>query len=283
MKVMCPSADEAMARWWGERCRAAASPGAIRALDGDELADRRPGACSAAIRVPTLVVHRGTDFDVDVEEGRYIAERIPGARFVELPGADHFVGDRSRPDPRRRGAVPAEYVAAPVDRTASSRRVLVTTSSARRKGRRLGDAPGRPRHRHHEMVRGELADSAAEEIDTAGDGILALFDGPARAVRCARAIARRLAELGLAVRVGVHTGEVELAGTGARHRRRHRRRVAAAARRARCSCRRPSHDIVAGSGLEFADRGSGRSPASPANGGLLAVADVAQDLAPWRS
>ncbi|HEX6049288.1 MAG TPA: alpha/beta fold hydrolase, partial [Gemmatimonadaceae bacterium] len=91
IKTMCPSADDAMARWWGERCRAAASPGAIRALNEmNSLIDVR--ALLPAIRVPTLVVHRGTDYDVKVEEGRYIAERIPGARFVELPGADHFVG-----------------------------------------------------------------------------------------------------------------------------------------------------------------------------------------------
>ena len=91
MKMMCPSADDAMARWWGERCRAAASPGAIRALNEmNSLIDVR--ALLPAIRVPTLVVHRGTDYDVRVEEGRYIAERIRGARFVELPGADHFVG-----------------------------------------------------------------------------------------------------------------------------------------------------------------------------------------------
>ena len=91
MKMMCPSADEALARWWGERCRAAASPGAIKALNEmNSLIDVR--ALLPAIRVPTLVVHRGTDYDVRVEEGRYIAERIRGARFVELPGADHFVG-----------------------------------------------------------------------------------------------------------------------------------------------------------------------------------------------
>src|SRR4029079_12424272 len=91
MKIMCPSADEAMARWWGERCRAAASPGAVRALmEMNSLVDVR--ALLGAIRVPALVLNRGTDFDVRVEEGRYIAERIPGARFAELPGADHFVG-----------------------------------------------------------------------------------------------------------------------------------------------------------------------------------------------
>ena len=105
MKIMCPSADDAMARWWGERCRAAASPGAIRALkEMNSLIDVR--ALLPAIRVPTLVVHRGTDFDVRVEEGRYIAERIPGARFVELAGSRSLRRRRPRSDPGRRRAVP---------------------------------------------------------------------------------------------------------------------------------------------------------------------------------
>jgi pimeloyl-ACP methyl ester carboxylesterase len=90
MHRMCPNADQAMARWWGERARAAASPGAARALIAmNSLVDVR--GVLPAVRAPTLVMHRTGDLDVQVEEGRYIADRIPGARFVELPGEDHFV------------------------------------------------------------------------------------------------------------------------------------------------------------------------------------------------
>jgi DNA-binding SARP family transcriptional activator/pimeloyl-ACP methyl ester carboxylesterase len=90
MHRMCPSADHAMARWWGQRARAAASPGAARALVAmNSSVDVRH--VLPAIRTPTLVIHRSGDIDVQVEEGRYIADRIPGARFVELPGEDHFV------------------------------------------------------------------------------------------------------------------------------------------------------------------------------------------------
>jgi len=90
MHRMCPNADEAMARWWGERARAAASPGAARALIAmNSTADVRHAL--PAIHAPTLVLHRTHDQDARIEEGRYIAERIPGARFVELPGEDHFV------------------------------------------------------------------------------------------------------------------------------------------------------------------------------------------------
>ncbi len=147
MKLMCPSADEAMARWWGERCRAAASPGAIKALmEMNSLIDVR--ALLPAIRVPTLVVNRGTDFDVRVEEGRYIAERIPGARFVELPGADHFVGDRPGSDPRRRRAVPRRMRRGTAPRAPGSS----PGDAARHRDRRFdetaaerGDRPARPR------------------------------------------------------------------------------------------------------------------------------------------
>ena len=91
MRRMCPNADEELARWWGERCRAATSPGAARALiEMASLIDVRD--VLGAVQAPTLVLHRRDDVDSHVEEGRYLAERIPGARFVELEGADHFVG-----------------------------------------------------------------------------------------------------------------------------------------------------------------------------------------------
>ena len=91
MRHMCPNADEELARWWGERCRAATSPGAARALiEMDSLVDVRDTL--GAVQAPTLVLHRRDDVDSHVEEGRYLADRIPGARFVELDGTDHFVG-----------------------------------------------------------------------------------------------------------------------------------------------------------------------------------------------
>jgi hypothetical protein len=90
MRAMCPSADDAMADWWGQRARAAATPSTVRALIAmNSLIDVR-GALPS-VRVPTLVMHRRADGDSRVEEGRYLADHIPGARFVELPGADHFV------------------------------------------------------------------------------------------------------------------------------------------------------------------------------------------------
>ena len=90
MRHMCPNADEELAQWWGQRCRAATSPGAARALiEMNSLVDVRDTL--HAVQAPTLVLHRRHDVDSHVEEGRYLADHIPGAQFVELDGADHFV------------------------------------------------------------------------------------------------------------------------------------------------------------------------------------------------
>ncbi len=245
MKVMCPSADEAMARWWGERCRAAASPGAIRALNEmNSLIDVR--ALLPAIRVPTLVVNRGTDFDVRVEEGRYIAERIPGARFVELPGADHFVGV----DPDQILDVVEPFLAecGAAGEGAPEDRVLVTLVATE-----LVGTATFPEREHQD----ELAGYRGRELEGAGGRMLASFDGPARAVRYAAAITAVARAHGIDVRTGVHTGEVEIA--------RGRARgvavdvaagIAAEAAPGEVLVSRTVTDLVAGSGLEFADRAS---------------------------
>ncbi len=249
MKAMCPSADEPMARWWGERCRAAASPGAVKALmQMNSLIDVR--ALLAAIRVPTLVVNRGTDFDVRVEEGRYIAERIPGARFVELPGADHFVGI----DPDQILDVVEPFVSeCEADRTAPpDERVLVTLVAG-------SEAPPGWREivaRHH-----------GRELEA---GTLASFDGPARAVRCATAIVEAGEAVGAPVRAGVHTAEVELAAGRMRGRALDvASTIATAAAPGEVLASRTVADLLAGSGIAFDERPRAGVPGAPH---LLAVA-----------
>jgi predicted ATPase/DNA-binding SARP family transcriptional activator/pimeloyl-ACP methyl ester carboxylesterase len=269
MKMMCPSADDAMARWWGERSRAAASPGAVRALNEmNSLIDVR--ALLSAIRVPTLVVNRGTDYDVRVEEGRYIAEHIGGARFVELPGADHFVGV----DPDQILDIVEPFLAdqgaarVPADRD----RVLVTLVATEIVG-----APT-PRERRHGVVLRELARYRGRELEPARDRILASFDGPARAVRYATAITGAVRALGVEVRIGVHTGEVEIAD-GRAHGVAVDIAVGAAAEAApgEVLVSQTVTDLVAGSGLEFADRGSRALPGVPGEWRLLAVVDPDRD------
>jgi DNA-binding SARP family transcriptional activator/pimeloyl-ACP methyl ester carboxylesterase len=260
MLIMCPSADDAMARWWGERCRAAASPGAVRALiEMNSQIDVR--SVLAAVHVPTLGVHRGTDFDARVEEGRYIAERIPGARFVELPGADHFVAV----DPDQILDVVEPFLVEVAGVTAGAvvdDRVLATILVTDIVGStgvvaRLGDrAWANLVDRHDRAIREELARFSGEEIDTAGDGVLALFDGPARAVRCAAAITESVRRMGLEIRCGVHIGEIERSNGNVRGIAVHiAARIAAAATPSEVLVSSTVKDIVAGSGLVFEERG----------------------------
>ena len=254
---MAPSADESLARWWMARARAAASPGSARDLVlMNSQADIRH--VLPAVQAPTLVVHRVGDRDARVEEGRYIAAHVPGARFVELPGDTHV--PFWQPDDV---IDEVEEFLTGTRPTQVADRVLATilftdlVGSTERAGG-LGDhAWVELLELHHQLVRRELGRFGGDEIDTAGDGFLVLFDGPARAVRCALAIRDGLAELGLEVRAGVHTGEVERTRggpprgisvhTGAR--------IAAAGSAGDVLVSVTTRDLVAGSGLLFADRG----------------------------
>jgi class 3 adenylate cyclase len=217
-----------------------------------------------SVRVPTLVLHRGADFVVDVAEGRYIAERIPGARFVELEGPDHFVAvdpdqilDVVEPfvrsfehgDEDHAASVSADRVLA----TLMFTDIVDSTSLAAR----LGDgAWAELVERHDRLVREELRRHSGEEIDVAGDGFLAVFDGPARAIRCGQSIGARLRRLGIEVRVGIHTGEVEQANGVPRGIAVDlASRIAAAARPGEVLVSATTRDLVTGSGLQFVDRG----------------------------
>ena len=215
------------------------------------------------IRVPTLVMHRKDGGAWDIRSGRYMAEHIPGARFVELPGAD-FSPSLGEQEP-----LFAELESFLADVVAGTHpeiepdRVLATVLfsdivGSSEKAAALGDRAWRELLlRHHELVRRQLVRFRGQEVDTAGDGFFASFDGPARAIRCGCAIAETMPELGLEVRVGLHTGECELvdgkvAGiavhTGAR--------VAANAQPGEVLVSSTVRDLVAGSGLTFEDRGS---------------------------
>jgi class 3 adenylate cyclase len=250
--------DPARVRAWTRYWRLCASPDAVEALNRMQREiDAR--AVLPAVRVPTLVMHRTGDLSEPVHAGRFVADRIPGGRFVELQGDDHppFIGD-TRP-------VLAEldrFAASILDQEAEFERVLATvlfTDIVGSTGRaaELGDrAWGELVERHHAIVRAFLARYRGTEVDTAGDGFFATFDGPARAVRCAEAIVHGIRPLGLEVRAGVHTGEVEtidgktgglavVIGS----------RVAAAADASQILVSQTVRDLVAGSGLVFEDAG----------------------------
>lgn len=254
---MWPNADPAEAAWFQRRGRAGLSPAGVRDfILMNSQADIRD--VLASVQCPTLVIHRTGDLDAHVDEGRYIASRIPGARFVELAGDDHIPFD----DPDQILDEVEEFLTGvrPAPRT---NRVLATVLftdlvGSTERAAALGDAAwAELLGRHNEAIRAELARFQGEEIDTAGDGFLAAFDGPARAIRCGLAICDAVAALGLDVRCGVHTGEVErVRGDKPRGIAIHvGARVMSLAGAGEVLVSSTTRDLVAGSGLEFEDRG----------------------------
>ena len=250
--------DEAFTRRLSAYFRSAASPGAAVALlrMNSEIDIRH---ILPAIHVPTLVMHRTGDRSVQVEEGRWMAGQVPGARFVELAGDDHmpWVGDQDAVLEEIQEFLTGIRPEREPDRVLAT--VLVTDIvGSTRHATRVGDrAWSELLVRHHEIVRKELRAARGREIDTAGDGFLATFDGPARAVGCACRIRDAVRELGLEIRAGLHTGEIELSGgkphgiavhTGAR--------IASVAQAGEVLVSSTVKDLVSGSGIRFADRGS---------------------------
>jgi pimeloyl-ACP methyl ester carboxylesterase len=266
-------AVERMAR----RLRQSASPGAVRELARMNLEiDVRDIVSS--IRVPTLVMHRTGDQDVPVEEGRWLAEHIPTARFVELPGSSHVIAADPAPVERElRAFLVAVSAEAEIER-AEPESVLATVLftdivGSTAKAAELGDRGWRELlERHHALIRSELTRFRGREIDTAGDGFFAAFDGPARAIRCGRAVTEAVRELGLEIRAGLHTGECEVVNgkiggiavhIGAR--------VAAEARSGEVLVSQTVRDLVAGSGLAFEERGVAELKGVPGEWRLYAV------------
>ena len=226
-----------------------------------------------AINVPTLVVHASSDRVCHVENARYLARTIPGARYVELPTEDHvpwFDPDATIAEIRE--FLTGRREAATPDRALAT--VLFTDLvGSTEQAAELGDRRWRDLlEQHHAAVRRELARFDGREVDTAGDGFFATFDGPARAIRCARSIVESVRPLGLDVRAGLHTGEVELAddkvagiavNIGAR--------VAAQAGAGEVLVSGTVKDLVAGSGLEFDDRGTATLKGVPGKWRLVSV------------
>jgi class 3 adenylate cyclase len=232
------------------------------------------------ITTPTLIIHRVGDRVCHVENARYLARTIPTAKYVELQGADHV-----------EWGSPA-YAAEIVDEIrefltgtrepAEPERALVTVLftdivGSTEQAVAVGDAQWAAIvERHHDAVRAELQRFRGREIDTAGDGFFASFDGPARAIRCADAIRTAVAAIGLDIRAGVHTGECEIVGDSLRGIAVHTgARVAAQATAGEILVSSTVRDLVAGSGIEFTDRGFVALKGLPEQRQLFAVSRVA--------
>jgi pimeloyl-ACP methyl ester carboxylesterase len=250
--------DPAFQQWMGRFERLGASPAAAMALMRMNSQVDVTGILPA-IRVPTLVIHRTGDQVIDVKGGRFLAEHIPGARYIELPGIDHFafIGDNTGEiGDRVEEFLTGSTATAEIDRVLAT--VLFTDivgSTAH--AEQLGDQRWRSLlDAHHTAVRRELARFRGTEVKSLGDGFLAVFDGPARAIRCASGITEVVRPLGIEVRTGLHTGEVEMGEDDVRGIAVHvAARVAALAGAGEVLVSRTVRDLVAGSGIRFIERG----------------------------
>jgi pimeloyl-ACP methyl ester carboxylesterase len=266
--------DPASRLWWARLQRMAASPAAAVALLRMNAEIDVRGVLSA-ISAPTLVLHRRQDVISTIEHGRYLAEHIPGARLVELEGPDHWpwVGEMAPVvEEIEEFLTGARHPSEPERALATVLFTDIVGSTER--AVQLGDRRWRELlERHNAMVRDALARHRGREVKTTGDGFLATFDGPARAIRCACAIRSDARGLGLDMRAGLHTGECELIGEdigglgvhiGAR--------VAALAQPSEVLLSRTVTDLVAGAGIPFEPRGSHELKGVPGVWELFAVA-----------
>ncbi|HEU0304322.1 MAG TPA: adenylate/guanylate cyclase domain-containing protein [Gaiellaceae bacterium] len=267
--------DEERREFW-RVCRLGTSPGDHLAFTS-VLADTDVRHILPAIRVPTLVLTNAALSDRH-DTTRYVAERIPTARLSILPGHDRtmLVGELAplihevREFVEQIRAMPPEAA----DRVLAT--VLFTDIvGSTERAVELGDREWHDLvERHHGLVRSQLARFRGKEIDTAGDGFFATFDGPARAIHCARAIADSVRELGIEIRAGLHTGEVELAEERPRGIAVHiGARVSARAEPGEVLVSNTVKDLVAGSGIEFEERDTAELKGVPGEWRLFAVRD----------
>jgi class 3 adenylate cyclase len=244
--------------FFGRLERSTASPGMLRSLVAMFL-DIDVRDVVPTVHVPALVLHRRHDPLVNVGNGRWLAEHLPDARLVELPGEDHnpwyqdadiTIGEIQKFLTGTRGSVEAERTLATV--------LFTDVVDSTRTAAELGDERWRQLlERHHRIVREAIVGFGGREVKSIGDGFMATFDGPARAIRCARAIVESSADAGLRVRAGVHTGECEVMGDDIGGIAVHiAARVSALAEPSEVLVSRTVKDLVAGSGIDFADRGT---------------------------
>jgi pimeloyl-ACP methyl ester carboxylesterase len=275
MNLFLPSFvdDERARRAWARYQRMGASPGTARALmEANALIDVRE--VLPHIQVPTLVVHRTDEHVVPVSQGRYLAEHIPHAKLLEQPGDDHlpWLGDAD-------GVLDAieEFVTGSrhhVDEDRVLATVLFTdivdstrqaAEAGDRRWRELLDA-------HDEFGVREVGRFRGRRVKTTGDGMLAVFDGPARGVHCAEAVRDAVEELGVELRAGLHVGECELRGDDVGGLAVHiGARIAGLARPGEILVSRTVRDLVAGSDLRFAERGEQQLKGVPERWPLYAV------------
>ncbi|MFY9614765.1 MAG: adenylate/guanylate cyclase domain-containing protein [Candidatus Dormiibacterota bacterium] len=265
--------DDESRRFWGQFQRLAASPRDIKAImSAYAFLDVRPAL--GAISAPTLVIHRKGDIMVPVALGRYIADNVSGAKFLELEGSDHlfFAGDPDQiVDAVEEFLTGARHAPEPTRRLATVLFTDIVGSTERASS--LGDETWRTTlERHDAMVRRALARFSGREIKSTGDGFLAIFEGPTAAIRCAESIRGGAMGLGLDVRIGIHTGEIELMGDDVGGIGVHiASRVADLPGPGEIWVSATVPGVVVGSGIEFAERGSHTLKGIPGTWPIFAV------------
>jgi class 3 adenylate cyclase len=250
--------DERLRRAWSRYERQAASPGStvamVRLMYESDVRDVLP-----AVRVPTLVIHRAEARGIRPEHGRYLAEHIPGAKYVVLPGIDNLIwaGDQDAMVAEIQDFVTGVRPAPAPNRILAT--VLFTDIvGSTRLAAELGDERWQALlHDHHRLVRQQLERFGGYEVKTVGDGFLVTFDGPARAIRCAVAIRDGVREFGLEIRAGIHTEEIEVQADDIAGLAVHiGARISALAQADEILVSSTVKDLVVGSGIGFEDRGA---------------------------
>ena len=275
LRRLAPTAakDPHARRWWARMRRAAGSP-AEMAMRERTFRDIDVRYALPTIRVPTLILHRTGSRGADVGASRYMAERIPGARFVELEGRDHLpmFGDADALVDEVETFLTGVRSPRMPDRVLAT--VLFTDIvDSTRKASELGDRRWRELlDRHNDAVRTRLSRFGGEEINTTGDGFVALFHRPTSAIRCAQTLIAETPQLGIELRAGIHTGECERTGHDIAGIAVHiAARVSGLARPGELLVSRTVQDLVAGSGIKFDDRGEPEMKGVPGTWRLYAV------------
>jgi pimeloyl-ACP methyl ester carboxylesterase len=278
LRVRAPSVygDARFRDWWAAYLRASASPAAVETLSRmNAQIDVRH--VLPAIRVPVLVIHADGDRTLSVEHGRYLARAIPGAQYLELKSQDHlpWVNDTDAICQEVEQFLTGESRRPEYDRVLAT--VLFTDMvKSTDRAASMGDRRWRDVVEAHESIsRREIDRYRGRAVRDTGDGFLATFDGPARGVRCARALLDALADAGIDARAGLHTGECEIIGDGVGGIAVHTgARVSALASGGEVLVSSTVKDLVAGSGIEFSDRGLHRLKGVPGEWRIFAVESV---------
>ncbi len=265
--------DEVFRQWWAKYLRLSASPSAVinvfRMNAAIDVRDILP-----TVRIPTLVLHRLGDRAIDIEQGRYLAEHIPGAEFVELSGDDHlwWVGDSEAIVNKIQTFLTGEQPPIEIDRVLAT--VLFTDIvDSTKQAAEMGDSRWKDfLDTHNAVMHKEIGRFRGRAVRSTGDGYLAVFDGPGRAIRCGAAVSRELRQLGIEIRTGVHTGEIDLMGEDVGGIAVNiAARVLAEAANNEVWVSRTVKDLVVGSGFEFTEKGTHSLKGVPGEWGLFSV------------